>query len=87
MIVIDGRNPHEIPKTLTEEQFEALSPERIKTYLEYQTDTSIKIYQINGLYVGATYKRKTLILCCQYKTMKGIEAWLKRTFGPIDEIR
>jgi hypothetical protein len=87
MIIIDGRNPNAIPTRLTEDQFNALSPERVKTYLEYQTDTSIKIYKINGLYVGSTYKQKSLILCCQYKTMKGINNWLNRTFGPIDEIR
>lgn len=86
MIIIDGRNSHITPIQLTEAQFNALSPERIKTYLEYQTDTSIKIYKIDGLYVGATYKQNTLILCCQYKTIKGIDNWLKRNFGPIDEI-
>ncbi len=86
MIIIDGRNANAIPTALTEDQFNGLSPERLKTYLEYQTDTSIKIYKINGFYVGATYKCETLILCCQYKTMRGIDNWLERTFGPIDEI-
>lgn len=86
MIIIDGRNPNAVPTRLTKDQFEALSPERIKTYLEYQTDTSIKIYKINGFYVGSTYKQNQLILCCQYKTMKSIDNWLKRCFGPIDEI-
>lgn len=86
MKIIDGRNPHAIPTSLSEAQFEALEPVRVKTYLDYKSHTSIKVYLINGQYVPAAYRDDTLILCANYKTMRGVINWIDCIYGAVEEI-
>ena len=81
MKIIDGRNPNATPTTLTEEQFNALLPERIATYSpEWKSRTEIYIYQIGGRFVPSAYRDGTLILCAEYKTERGVNNWLARNF-------
>ena len=86
MKVIDGRNDHAVPTILTECQFEALHPERLATYLDCDSHTSIKVYRINNEYVVGSYRDNTLILCGAWKTMRGVSNWLKKQYPQAEMI-
>lgn len=86
MQIIDGRNPHAVPARLSEDQFNALNPTRIATYLDYYTRTSIKIYLISDMYVAATHRDQTLILCGEWKTIRGVSNWIARMFDHVEKI-
>lgn len=86
MKIIDGRNSHAVPTYLSEDQFNGLNPTRIATYLDYYSHTSIKIYLIGDMYVAATYRDQTLILCGEWKTMRGVSNWITRMFDHVEKI-
>lgn len=86
MKIIDARNDHTVPTTLSEDQFNSLNPTRIATYLDIDNHTSIKVYLINTKYVAATYRNETLLLCGEWKTMRGVLNWIARFFDHVEKI-
>ncbi len=81
MTIIDGRNPNTVTSTLNQKQFEALLPERLRSYSpEWKTRTLVHIYRMGDRFVPVVQRDGTLILCAEYKTERGAHNWVTRNF-------
>lgn len=72
MLVIDGRNPHEVPKTIELRDYEIL-----ETWID--DNVTILCLKVNEKFIPCVVNHKEdNVLCAEYKTYRGFENWVKR---------